>query len=290
MRLGLDGRAASGAAFLPFCERVTAMAAGSKPARRRYVRTAYDEKVPQVQEMCRRLEAGETYADICRDPRMPKRTTMDAWLKRNDELRAMVDAAKAEAALTWPARRPCHRWSQKRAKDFLARIEDGRGLREVCAEPDMPAHCSVTRWLNERPEFAEAYRLARQAQADRLFDLAWTIALEAKTDEVATARLKIQTLKWRVGKLAPRKYGPLKAQAPEGEAAAAAREPVRFEARRFARTPDNQVVETTRAVRGMSVEETRALRAAIAAGTVTMEDLAAMVRRADADLARGLGR
>lgn len=265
------------------------MAAGEKPARRRYVRVAYDDKVPRVQEMCRRLEAGETYADICRDPRMPNRSTMDAWLKRNDELRAMVEAAKAEAALTWPPRRGYNRWSEKRAGEFLARIEDGRGLREVCAEPDMPVHSSVTRWLRERPAFAEAYRLARQAQADRLFDLAWTIALEAKTDEVATARLKIQTLKWRVGKLAPRKYGPLKAQAPEGERGAEGRGPMRFEARRFARTPDNRVVETTRAVRGMSVEEVQALRAAIAAGTVTPEDVAALARRADADLALGFG-
>ena len=107
---------------------------------------------------------------------------------------------------------------------------------------------------------------------------------------MATARLKIQTLKWRVGKLAPRKYGPLKAQAPEGEPAAGGREPVRFEARRFAKTPDNRVVETTRAVRGMTTEEIQALRAAIAAGEVTPEDVAALARRADADLARGLGR
>ncbi|MBJ7413266.1 MAG: hypothetical protein JHD15_23310, partial [Phenylobacterium sp.] len=67
------------------------------------------------------------------------------------------------------------------------------------------------------------------------------------------------------------------------------RGPVRFEARRFARTPDNRVVETTRAVRGMSAEEVQALRAAIAAGTVTPEDVAALARRADADLALGFG-
>lgn len=269
------------------------MADGST-ARRRYVRTAYAHKVATVQGVCRRLEAGESLADVCRDPRMPQRSTLDAWLRANDELRGLVEAAKAEAARTFPPRRAYHRWTEKLAAEVLARIEDGRGLRDVCAEPDMPGHQTVTRWLNERPDFALAYRHARQAQADRLFDLAWRIALEATTDEVATARLKIQTLKWRVGRLAPRKYGPLKAQAPEdaaGEAARTGEEPVMcFEVRHFAVTPDNTVVETTRAVRGMSSEDQKTLRDGIRAGQVTLADVAAMARRADADLAAQAGR
>ena len=48
-------------------------------------------------------------------------------------------------------------------------------------------HSTVTRWLNERPEYAQAYRLAREAQADRLFDLAWRIACEATAKPCASA-------------------------------------------------------------------------------------------------------
>lgn len=260
------------------------MADGAVPARRGHVRRAYEHKVATVQAVCRRIEAGENLTEVCRDPRMPPRSTLDSWLAANEELRAMVEAAKAEAARTFPAQRDYHRWSPKLAAEVLARIEDGRGLREVCAEPDMPVHSTVTRWLNEREDYAQAYRQARVAQADRLFDLAWRIALEAREDEVATARLKIQTLKWRVGKLAPRKYGALKAQAPENDDEALDRaEPqvMRFEVRHFARTPDNQVVETTRAVRGMTRDEEQALGVAIREGRVSLEELEAMARRAD---------
>jgi len=164
----------------------------------------------------------------------------------------------------------------------LARIEDGRGLREVCAERDMPVHSTVLRWIKEQPEFEAAYRRAREAQADRLFDLAWRIACEATEDEVATARLKIQTLKWRVGRLAPRVYGPLKAQDPprmdgdadgggKGEATVTV-----FEVRSWAVTPDNQVVETTWAVRGMNSAERRALYDGVRDGRVSLDDLARM--------------
>lgn len=266
---------------------VMAMATDGVPARRRYVRTDYAHKVATVQRVCRPIEAGENMTEVCRDPTMPQRSTLVAWLSANAELGAMVDDAQAQAALSFPQRRRHHRWSAGVAAEVLARIEDGRGLREVCAEPDMPAHCTVTRWLNERPDYAQAYRQARQAQADRLFDLAWRIALEATEAEVATARLKIQTLKWRVGKLAPRKYGPLKAQAPEeSEGGGNGAGPVvRFEVRHFAVTPENRVVETTRAVRGMSGADQRALRDGIRSGAVSLDELEALARRADADLA-----
>jgi hypothetical protein len=122
--------------------------------------------------------------------------------------------------------------------------------------------------------------LARETQASRLFDLAWRIALEATEDTTKTARLKIQTLKWRCAKLAPRRYGTIKAQPPEDaadEGAGAAPEPVvSFEVRHFAATPDNQVVETSRAVRRMSPAENTVFRQAIREGRITLEQLKAL--------------
>lgn len=120
--------------------------------------------------------------------------------------------------------------------------------------------------------------LARDTQADRLFDLAWRIALEATEETTKTARLKIRTLMWRCAKLAPRRYGTIKAQAPQDAAddaaAAAAQEPVmRFEVRHFAVTPDDKVVETTGAVRGMSPAENTDFRQAIREGRITLEAL-----------------
>lgn len=258
----------------------------------------YAQKVAAVEAVCRRVEAGVTLAEACRCPTAPPWSTMQWWLGRYPELRAMMDAAQAVAAEAFGARRAYHRWNPKVAAEVLSRVEAGRGLDEVCAEPDMPAYSTVMRWIKERADYFDAYMLARQAQADRLFDLAWRIALEATEATTRTARLKIQTLKWRCAKLAPRRYGTIKAQPPEGEAqegaGAEAQQVTRFEVRRFAATPDNQVVETTRAARAMSPAEHAAFCEAIREGRITLEQLAALNAagepvngRADGARARG---
>jgi len=247
-----------------------------------YEMRGYDQKVEAVEAVCRRIEAGVTLAEACRCPTAPAWSSMQWWLGRYPELRAMVDAAQAMAAEAFGIRRRAyHRWNPRVAAEVLSRIEDGRGLDEVCAEPDMPSYSTVMRWIKARPDYFEAYMLAREVQADRLFDLAWRIALEATEATTKTARLKIQTLKWRCAKLAPRRYGTIKAQPPENEAQAdAAATPkatvVSFEVRHFAVTPDNQVVETTRAVRGMSPAQNTAFREAIREGRITLAQLEAL--------------
>lgn len=274
----VEGAAAAGAA---------ASAGMRARVKRDYVRRAYAQKFAMVSRACRKIEAGWSVTEVCREPDMPGRSTFMSWVHAHPELQAMVDAAREQAARVFTPRRDYHTWDEAVAAEFLARIEDGRGLREVCAEPDMPVHATITRWLRERPEFEAAYRRAREAQADRLFDLAWRIACEATEDEVATARLKIQTLKWRVGKLAPRVYGPTKAQEPSaaavGEKDADGKREVAFYMRSWALTPDNKVVETTGATRGMNPAEQDALYDDIRTGRMSLEALAALIAQAEAD-------
>ncbi|MDZ4371600.1 MAG: hypothetical protein U1C74_09300 [Phenylobacterium sp.] len=153
--------------------------------------------------LCRRLEAGENITEACRCPTLPPRATMLYWMETDPTLGALVEDAEAAAGARYGRRRAVHRWTWKIAREVLSRIEDGRSLAEVCADREMPSHASVMRWLRRRPDFQAAYARAREAQAERLFDLAWRIACEADEETVRTARLKIQTLKWRVAKLAP---------------------------------------------------------------------------------------
>lgn len=251
-------------------------------SRRAYVRTDYARRAAQVARVCRRVEAGETIGQACRDPDMPSRSTLVSWVARHPELRAMLEDAHVAAEAAGFATRlgDYHPWDEALADELLGRIEDGRGLREVCAEPDMPAHPTVTRWLRERPEFAEAYARAREAQADRLFDLAWRIACEAEPQEVATARLKIQTIKWRVGKLVPRVYGPawlaakMEAKAAAADAAKAAEpEPKLLVIRAWACVPDGRVVEYTEATTRMTREQQDALYDDLTSGAVQPEDV-----------------
>lgn len=81
----------------------------------------------------------------------------------------------------------------------------------------MPAASTVFRWLAEDPVFARRYALARQAQADALFEEILEIA-DSDDGDVPRARLKIDTRKWLVARLAPRRYGD--AATPTGSAAA----------------------------------------------------------------------
>lgn len=259
-------------------------------ARRRYERSAYVRKVALTQQACARIEAGESVADVCRDPTMPQRSTFVSWLLANPELNDMMEAAKARAAERFPPRRRCHRWNPKLAAEVLSRVADGRGLREVCAEPDMPVVSTVMRWLDERPEYAQAYGRARAVQADRLFDLAWRIACDATEDTVPTARLKIQTLKWRVTRLSPRKYGraadleavaAARIEAAEEAAARAAARPV-FEVRHFAVTPEKKVLDVTGAVRGLPQAEADGIKARVRSGALSEAEVATMNATANA--------
>ena len=235
-------------------------------APRGYERRDYERRVVAMARVCRRIEDGENLTEVCRDPTMPRRTTVMSWVGRYPEFRQQLEAAQAVC----PEQvRRYHAWSEKVASEFLARIEDGLGLREVCAEPDMPVHQTITRWLNQRTEFATRYRMAREAQADRLFDLAWRIACDADEHEVRSARLKIETLKWRIGRIVPRKYGPWKAVVPEPTETVRSgkRKPdLWIEVRRFAKKPDGELAEITEAIRGMTSENIKIMQADILAG------------------------
>jgi hypothetical protein len=258
-----------------------------RPGPRSHERRSYEAKATLILTLCRRLEAGMSMAEACRCPTLPSRATMNYWLETHPEFRRSADAAIAAAERAFgPGRRPVHRWNWRLARRVLSRIEDGETLEAICADRSLPAFSTVQAWIRKRPDFRAAYHRAREAQADRLFDLAWRIACEADEAAVKTARLKIQTLKWRVAKLAPRSYGGLKAQEPaagaatggegasgEGEGGAPR---IVFHARRFAVTPDNRVVELTLAARGMTEEQMTDLRAAVMRGEVTEADVEQM--------------
>jgi hypothetical protein len=173
-------------------------------------RTPYEVREALVRRVCRAVANGVTLEAACRDPMAPLRQTFQEWVGQDEGFAAMLAQARAagEQARARRAARP-GAYSAELAAAFCARIEAGRGLLEVCSEPDMPSHTTVYRWVKTRPKFAEAYSAARKVQADLLFDLAWTLARRAGEHggDVRAARLLIETIRWRCGKLSPRAYG-----------------------------------------------------------------------------------
>ncbi|HCM9127862.1 TPA: ubiquitin carboxyl-hydrolase [Enterobacter asburiae] len=95
------------------------------------------------------------------------------------------------------------------AADICALLAEGESLRKVCERPGMPNKATVFRWLAAHEEFRDQYAKAADTRADAIFedmfDIADIVAEEASA--VAKARLRIDTRKWALARMNPKKYG-----------------------------------------------------------------------------------
>lgn len=95
------------------------------------------------------------------------------------------------------------------AADICAKLAEGESLRKVCERPGMPSKTSVFRWLAEHQEFRDQYAKAAETRADAIFESMFDIADSAPEEAaaVAKARLRIDTRKWALARMNPKKYG-----------------------------------------------------------------------------------
>ena len=112
----------------------------------------------------------------------------------------------------------------KMGEAICERVAAGEFMVDICGpnRPDgWPHQRTVYVWLRTHKDFARAYEIAREAQADRIFAQMMGIAdgeglKGAGRLAVSRDKLKIATRKYVVSKLAPKRYG-AKAEAPEIE-------------------------------------------------------------------------
>lgn len=101
-------------------------------------------------------------------------------------------------------------YSDELAQSICEKLMVGMSLRKICAIDGMPAMSTVMQWLSSgNQDFMEQYAHARTIQAEYLLDESLDIAdaTIAETAEVAKSKLQIDTRKWMIEKLAPKKYG-----------------------------------------------------------------------------------
>lgn len=115
-------------------------------------------------------------------------------------------------------------YSEELAASILERLADGESLRSICDDDDMPDKSTVFRWLTANDTFRDQYALAREAQADALFDDVLAIADDGRNDwmkrkfgederwvengeALRRSQIRIDARKWMAGKLKPKKYG-----------------------------------------------------------------------------------
>lgn len=112
-------------------------------------------------------------------------------------------------------------YSEELAQVICESLMVGMSLRKTCQLDGMPAISTVMQWLaSGKNGFMEQYAHARQVQAEYLLDELIDIADDSADDyeivngeerlnqeHIQRAKLRIDTRKWNIEKLAPKKYG-----------------------------------------------------------------------------------
>ena len=95
------------------------------------------------------------------------------------------------------------------AAAFCERIANGRSLRDVCSDEDMPSTTTINAWCKDYPDFSAQYDRAKKDRAEFHFEEMFVIAdtVPAEAAEVAKARLQIDTRKWALARMDKDRYG-----------------------------------------------------------------------------------
>lgn len=100
-------------------------------------------------------------------------------------------------------------YSEELIERICEQISNGKSLRAVCRAKDMPSMSTVMVWLGENDKFSEQYRKATEQREDFHFEEMMEIADKVlpESAEVAKAKLQIDTRKWVLSRMNPKKYG-----------------------------------------------------------------------------------
>lgn len=117
-------------------------------------------------------------------------------------------------------------YSPELAEIICIRLSEGESLRSVCRDEELPSKATVLRWIARHDDFRDQYVRAKaqgaEAIAEEMFDIAddasndWMEKLDAEGqgigwqlngDHVRRSQLRIDTRKWYLSKIMPKKYG-----------------------------------------------------------------------------------
>lgn len=114
-------------------------------------------------------------------------------------------------------------YNETLATEICGRLIEGRSLRSVCRDEDMPSTTAVFSWLSKYHEFAAQYARACELRADadheEIREIADTPIMGEEItegpdgttikrgDAIAHRRLQVDVRKWSMARMQPRKYG-----------------------------------------------------------------------------------
>lgn len=110
-------------------------------------------------------------------------------------------------------------------KTICKRITDGESLRSILRDKDMPCRATFYNWIDDNEKLIGQYARAMKIRADIIFDEMFDIADDGTNDFISVdivdgvevqklnqehiqrSRLRIDTRKWALSKMNPKKYG-----------------------------------------------------------------------------------
>ena len=100
-------------------------------------------------------------------------------------------------------------WIEDWKVQFCERMAEGRSMRSVCSDKDMPTRTLVENELKSDADFVGQYARACEAREDYLFEDILSLSDDVNEDPaaIAKARLQMDARKWVLGKMRPKKYG-----------------------------------------------------------------------------------
>lgn len=117
-------------------------------------------------------------------------------------------------------------YSPELASKVCAELAMGKSLRSVCKDDALPCAATIFNWLRVHPEFLEQYTRAKEESADAMAEECLDIADDGTNDymerldkdgecvgyqlngeHVQRSRLRVETRKWLMSKMKPKKYG-----------------------------------------------------------------------------------
>ena len=99
-------------------------------------------------------------------------------------------------------------YTKELGEKICSQIAAGKSVRSICKSPKMPSASTIFYWLIDegKKEFLEQYTQARNVQAELLFEELQEIA-DNQEGDVMRDRLRVDTRKWYLSKVLPKKFG-----------------------------------------------------------------------------------
>ena len=117
-------------------------------------------------------------------------------------------------------------YSEELVNELCGYLAQGMSMKRACEQPGMPTPSTVFQWLSDKPGFSDKYARAKEeaceALAEEMFDIAddgsndymevfdkngEAVGYKLNGEHVNRSRLRVDTRKWYISKIKPKKYG-----------------------------------------------------------------------------------